>query len=102
MNKISFLKFIKLCFQAVVPGYKYRHYQYIKVIADRLEAASAGEIRRIIFNMPPRSMKSICISVAWPALILINQTTARIIVASYSMLLSKKHSLDKRFIMQSD
>ena len=102
MNNINFLKFIELCFQTVVPGCEYNDYQYIKVIADRLEAASSGEVKRIIFNMPPRSMKSICVSVAWPAWILGNQPTARIIVASYSRLLSKKHSLDTRCIMQSD
>ncbi|MFP3027449.1 MAG: hypothetical protein ACEY3L_14855, partial [Wolbachia sp.] len=102
MNNINLLKFIELCFQTVVPGCEYNDYQYIKVIADRLEAASAGEARRIIFNMPPRSMKSICVSVAWPAWILGNQPTARIIVASYSRLLSEKHSLDTRCIMQSD
>ncbi|WCR58535.1 phage terminase large subunit [Wolbachia endosymbiont of Ctenocephalides felis wCfeJ] len=102
MNKVSFLKFIELCFQTVVPGCTYNDYQYIKVIADSLEAAIAGKVRRIIFNMPPRSMKSMCISVAWPAWILGNQPTARIIVASYSQLLSEKHSLDTRCIMQSD
>ncbi|GFR11742.1 putative phage terminase [Trichonephila clavata] len=98
---MNFLKFIELCFQTVVPGCEYNNYRYIKVIADRLEAASAGEVKRIIFNMPPRSMKSLCISVAWPAWILGNQPTARIIVASYSRLLSEKHSLDTRCIMQS-
>ncbi|UPA55210.1 phage terminase large subunit [Wolbachia pipientis] len=46
-------------------------------------------------------MKSLCASVAWPAWILGNQPTARIIVASYSRLLSEKHSLDTRCIMQS-
>ncbi|AGJ99165.1 Putative phage terminase [Wolbachia endosymbiont of Drosophila simulans wNo] len=102
MNNINLLKFIELCFQTVVPGCEYNDYQYIKVIADRLEAASAGKVKRIIFNMPPRSMKSICVSVAWPAWILGNQPTARIIVASYSRLLSEKHSLDTRCIMQSD
>ncbi|WP_253300202.1 phage terminase large subunit [Wolbachia endosymbiont of Chironomus riparius] len=102
MNAINFLKFIELCFQTVVPGYEYHHYQYIKVIANILEAAGMSEIRRIIFNMPPRSMKSICISVAWPAWILGNLPTARIIVASYSRLLSEKHSLDTRCVMQSD
>ncbi|MEY2392837.1 terminase, partial [Wolbachia endosymbiont of Tettigetta isshikii] len=60
-----------------------------------------SEVRRIIFNMPPRSMKSMCISVAWPVRILGNQPTARIIVASYSRRLSEKHSLDTRCIMQS-
>ncbi len=84
-----------------MPGCEYNDYQYIKVIADRLEAANVGKMRRIIFNMPPRSMKSLCISVAWPAWILGNQPTARIIVASYSRLLSEKHSLDTRCIMQS-
>ncbi len=98
---MNFLKFIELCFQTVVPGSEYNDYQYIKVIADRLEAANVGKMRRIIFNMPPRSMKSLCISVAWPAWILGNQPTARIIVASYSRLLSEKHSLDTRCIMQS-
>uniref|UniRef100_A0A3B0IV60 Terminase large subunit gp17-like C-terminal domain-containing protein n=1 Tax=Wolbachia endosymbiont of Aleurodicus dispersus TaxID=1288877 RepID=A0A3B0IV60_9RICK len=102
MNNINLLKFIELCFQTVVPGCEYNDYQYIKVIADRLEAASSGEVKRIIFNMPPRSMKSICVSVAWPAWILGNQPNARIIVASYSRLLSEKHSLDTRCIMQSD
>lgn len=99
---MNFLKFIKLCFQTVVPECEYHNYRYIKVIADRLEAASSGKIKRLIFNLPPRSMKSICISVAWPAWILGNQPTARIIVASYSKFLSEKHSLDTRCVMQSD
>ncbi|NSX83920.1 phage terminase large subunit, partial [Wolbachia endosymbiont of Atemnus politus] len=85
----------------VMPGCEYNDYQYIKVIADRLEAASTGEVRRIIFNMPPRSMKSMCVSVAWPAWILGHRPTARIIVASYSQRLSEKHSLDTRCVMQS-
>ncbi|NSM56285.1 phage terminase large subunit [Wolbachia endosymbiont of Atemnus politus] len=98
---MNFLKFIELCFQTVMPGCEYNDYQYIKVIADRLEAASTGEVRRIIFNMPPRSMKSMCVSVAWPAWILGHRPTARIIVASYSQRLSEKHSLDTRCVMQS-
>ncbi len=47
-------------------------------------------------------MKSICVSVAWPAWILGKYPSSRIIVASYSKLLSEKHSLDTRCIMQSD
>ncbi len=44
MDKINFLKFIELCFQTVVPGCEYNDYQYIKVIADRLEAANVGKM----------------------------------------------------------
>ncbi|MDM8335084.1 hypothetical protein QUS22_01585 [Wolbachia pipientis] len=100
MNKINFPRFIKLCFQTVVPECEYNDYQYIKVVADRLEAANVGKVRQIIFNMPPHSMKSICVSVAWPAWILGNQPTVRIIVASYSRQLSEKHSLYTRCVMQ--
>ncbi|WCR52985.1 MAG: hypothetical protein PG981_000007 [Wolbachia endosymbiont of Ctenocephalides orientis wCori] len=41
-------------------------------------------------------------SVAWPAWILGNQPSKRIIVVSYSQHLSEKHSLDTRCVMQSD
>ncbi|WP_353283331.1 hypothetical protein [Wolbachia endosymbiont (group A) of Pogonocherus hispidulus] len=41
---MNFLKFIELCFQTVVPGCEYNDYQYIKVIADRLEAANVGKM----------------------------------------------------------
>ncbi|WP_265033461.1 hypothetical protein [Wolbachia endosymbiont (group A) of Sicus ferrugineus] len=44
MDKINFLKFIELFFQTVVPGCEYNDYQYIEVIADRLEAANVGKI----------------------------------------------------------
>lgn len=76
--------------------------KHINLIADRLEAAMKGKVLRLIFNLPPRSMKSICISVAWPAWILGNDPSAKIIVASYSQLLSEKHSADTRYIIQSE
>ncbi len=49
---MNFLKFIELCFQTVMPGCEYNNYHYIKIIADRLEAAGTGTVKRIIFNMP--------------------------------------------------
>lgn len=64
--------------------------------------ATAGRIKRLIINMPPRYMKSIAVSVAWPAWLLGRRPQSKIIVASYSAALSLKHSLDCRHVVQSD
>lgn len=98
---MNFIEFVKLCFNTVSPGYHYYDSWHVKVISDSLEAAFNNQINRIIVNMPPRSMKSICTSVAWPAWILGIRPEARIIVASYSQILSSKHSLDTRCILKS-
>ena len=43
-----------------------------------------GEISRLLINQPPRSLKSICVSVAYVAWLLGHDPTRRIIVVSYS------------------
>jgi hypothetical protein len=52
--------------------------------------------------MPPRALKSVCVSVAWPAWILSLSPSSRVMVASYSSVLSIKHSLDTRLVMSSN
>jgi hypothetical protein len=37
------------------------------VIANKLEACRKGEINRLIINVPPRSLKSLAASIAFPA-----------------------------------
>ncbi|KDB56011.1 hypothetical protein O997_03610 [Anaplasma phagocytophilum str. MRK] len=98
---MQFTKFIKLVFETVSPGSTYVNNWHIRVMADRLQAAHEGKIKRLIVNVPPRMMKSICVSVAWPAWILGFNPCARIIVASYSQLLSEKLSLDTKCVLQS-
>ncbi|AAZ68420.1 phage terminase large subunit [Ehrlichia canis] len=98
----NFLDFLKLCFKTVSPNNKIINNWHIKIIADRLEATLNGKINRLIINMPPRFIKSICVSIAWPSWILGLNPQARIIVASYSQVLSEKLSLDNRYILQSE
>lgn len=74
---------------------------HIYAIAQYLEAVRKGRIKRLIINMPPRSLKSVCVSVAWPAWLLGRNPAARIMVASYASSLSLKHSLDCRHVLQS-
>ncbi|MGN7661559.1 MAG: phage terminase large subunit [Anaplasma sp.] len=98
---MKFKHFLKLCFETVAPDSRYANNWHIQAISDRLEAAMAGRIKRLIINIPPRSMKSICVSVAWPAWILGLNPKSRIIAASYSQILSERLSNDTRYILQS-
>ncbi len=40
---------------------------HIDAIIDHLEAVTRGQIRNLLINVPPRHMKSLLVSVFWPA-----------------------------------
>ena len=65
----------------------------------RFKRVAEGEIKRLIILMPPRSLKSICASVALPAWLLGSDPTRRIICVSYSADLAAKHARDCRAVM---
>ena len=100
--KYDFSAFIHKTFCTINPGVKYNHNWHIDLIAEYLKEVYKGNIKRLIINVPPRSLKSVCVSVAFPAWILGNKPNSRIIVASYSELLSLKHSTDCRLVVSSD
>ncbi len=99
--KTDFATFIGKTFQSVDPATLYLDNWHIHLIAEYLEAARRGDFTRLIINMPPRALKSICVSVAWPAWLLGKNPASRIMAASYSAPLAIKHSLDCRMILQS-
>ena len=93
--------FTQRCFQTVVPGQLYRHNWHIDAIVHHLELCRQKKIRRLIIALPPRNMKSICASVAFPANVLGHNPESRIICASYSQELADKHARDCRAVMTS-
>lgn len=93
--------FIEMCFYELKPGDKFLPHWSLDFVAAKLEACRQGKIKRLIINKPPRSLKSIEVSVAFAAFILGNDPTAEIICASYSQDLSDKFSRDTRQIMQA-
>lgn len=98
----DFASFIAKAFSTINPGVNYHANWHIELIAQYLEAVRKRQIKRLIINMPPRALKSVCVSVAWPAWLLALSPSIRIIVASYSSVLSIKHSLDSRLVISSD
>jgi predicted phage terminase large subunit-like protein len=76
--------FVRKCFQTILPGTQYLPNWHIDAVVHELMRVQSGEVSRLIINQPPRSLKSICVSVAYPAWILGKDPSRRIIVASYS------------------
>ena len=97
----DFEAFVRKVFHTLCPGQTFVPEWFIAAIAYQLERIRKGEIKRLIINMPPRSLKSIMASVAFPAFVLGHDPTRRIICASYSGELAYKHSNDFRAILAS-
>jgi predicted phage terminase large subunit-like protein len=100
--RTNFTSFIHKTFDTINPGTHYTHNWHIDTISTYLKNVRTGNIKRLIINIPPRSLKSICVSVAWPAWILGHDPTKRILVASHSHTLGLKHSMDCRFTISAD
>jgi predicted phage terminase large subunit-like protein len=93
--------FTQRCFQAVVPGQQFLSNWHIEAITHQLERVRRGETRRLIITLPPRNLKSICASVAFPAFVLGHDPARRIVCASYSQDLTAKHARDCRAVLES-
>jgi len=74
---------------------------HVKAIAHALKECLDGKIRRLLITMPPRSLKSTCMSVAFPAFALGHYPEKRIVCASYGSDLASKLSRECRDVMQS-
>lgn len=86
--------FIERSFATVDPGSAYQHNWHIDAIAYQLERVARGEITRLIITLPPRSLKSIAASVAFPAWLLGHYPRKRVLAVSYGEGLSDKLALD--------
>ena len=88
----DFRAFVDKVFTTLCPGQTYIPTWHVEAIAHKLERVRRGEIRRLIINMPPRSLKSLTVSVSLPAFLLGLDPTRRLICVSYSGDLAKKHA----------
>lgn len=62
--------FIRCAFGILHPHTPLQDNWHIDLIANYLKLVSDGNIKRLIINMPPRMLKSECVSIAWPAWVL--------------------------------
>jgi predicted phage terminase large subunit-like protein len=93
--------FIMRSFLELNPATKFLWPPFLELLVDRLERVRRGEIKRLIINLPPRSLKSHTASVAFVAWLLGHNPAAKIISASYAQELADKFARDCRNLMLS-
>src|SRR5690348_16171534 len=99
--RTDFYTFLKKVFTTLNPGSALDDNWHLRVLASELADIANGKTRRLIINLPPRSLKSIAASVALVAWYLGHNPSAEVICASYGSDLAKKFAFDCRKIMTS-
>lgn len=100
--RLHFLSFIAKCIDTVDPAANYRENWHVLVLALKLELVRTGKCRRLMINLPPRSLKTHIVSVAFTAWVLGHDPAKRIICVTYSNDVAKTQAELFAKIMRSD
>ena len=98
----DFASFAACCFRELNPRTPFVTNWHYELVAAKLAAVRDGRIRRLLISVPPRHLKSLTASVAFPAWCLGHDPSAQIICASYTQDLADKLSRDCRRVTASD
>ena len=88
--------FVGEAWPVLEPGTPFVANWHIDAICEHLEAITAGELNRLIVNIPPRHMKSLAVTVFWPCWEWLTRPETRWLFASYAQGLSTRDSLKCR------
>jgi predicted phage terminase large subunit-like protein len=99
--KRSLREFVRQAWPIVEPSTPFVPGWHIDAIIDHLEAVSRGQIRNLLINVPPRHMKSLLVSVFWPAWEWIRFPERRWLYSSYAASLSIRDSVKCRRLIES-
>jgi predicted phage terminase large subunit-like protein len=91
--------FIGRAFGEVHPGTEFLESQHIALVAAKLQECVEGKCKRLIINLPPRSLKSFTVSVGFVAWLLGKDPSKQVICASYGQELADKLARDCRTVM---
>ncbi len=59
----SLATFVRRAWHVIEPGQKYIHGWHVEAVCEHLEACTYGDIKRLLINIPPGTMKSTLVSV---------------------------------------
>tara|TARA_R110000787_G_scaffold67128_2_gene150417 strand:- start:771 stop:2234 length:1464 start_codon:yes stop_codon:yes gene_type:complete len=85
LYRTDFRSFIRKAWSILFPGQVLDENWHLDAIAYHIELVGRGDLRRLMINVPPRSLKSLICSVFWPAFFLGNHPDKWILVVSHSM-----------------
>ncbi len=100
----SLATFVRRAWHVLEPGQPYVHGWHIDAMAEHLEAVTAGQILRLLINIPPGTMKSLMTGVLWPAWEWgpCGKPSMRFIGASHEATLATRDNLRMRRLIQSE
>jgi predicted phage terminase large subunit-like protein len=96
------LTFLERAFREIDPRGGLHVGEYILYLCESLERVYEGKDTRVIVNLPPRHLKSILISIVWPAWLLGHNPKLRIAVVSHSQALARDLGLKTLRLVESD
>lgn len=100
----SLATFVREAWHVIEPAQPYVHGWHIDVVCYHLEAVTSGEISRLLINIPPGTMKSLLVSVFWPAWEWGAKEfpSTRYVAASHSQEFAIRDTLKMRRLVSSD
>jgi predicted phage terminase large subunit-like protein len=97
----DFPAFLARSFHELHPSRNFANNWHLDAMAALLRRMDEGEIPRSLITMPPRTLKSFTVSVAWVGFLLGKNPATKIIVVSYSEKLAEELSIATRKLMES-
>jgi predicted phage terminase large subunit-like protein len=98
----DFLAFVRAAWHLVEPKIKFRSNWHIERIAEELMRVADGEVKRLIINVPPGTMKSLLVSVFFPVWLWARDGSKRFLTASYGATLATRDNVRVRTIIESE
>jgi predicted phage terminase large subunit-like protein len=97
----DFRLFVEAAWPVLEPATPFVPGWHIDALCEHLQAASRGEIQRLLVNMPPRCIKSTTASVMWLVWWWTFAPNVRFLTASYGADLAERDSIRSRDLLRS-
>ena len=94
--------FVRFFWPVLEPATPLQWNWHLDLLCDNLTQVAEGKCRRLIINVPPRSMKSLLCTVFYPVWRWIAAPQRRFMFVSYSEELSTDHSVFRRNVLNSE
>jgi|10_taG_2_1085330.scaffolds.fasta_scaffold01041_15 phage terminase large subunit-like protein len=98
----SLAEFIRAAWSILEPGTELKWNWHLDVLCAYLEAVRAEKIRRLIINIPPGMMKSLIVSVFYPAWVWTRDAPHRFLCGSNEGTLATRDALKMRQLIDSE
>jgi predicted phage terminase large subunit-like protein len=98
----SLAEFVKQSWAILEPGAELVWNWHLDVMCEYLEKVTSGEITRLLINVPPGHMKSLIVSVMWPAWVWLENPSWRSLYATYVEKLSQDFADKSRLLIKSE